>query len=86
MDASNSESRCDAYSNSHKFSNKLWEVTFQAMAHYQKLRYSFDFHSKENLDYLYQRINLLDEEARKGDAQSLADEFHEVIDELWGSE
>ena len=56
------------------------------MAHHQKLRYSFDFHSKENLDYLYQRINLLDEEARKGDAQSLADEFHEVIDELWGSE
>ena len=86
MDALHSESRCNAYNIIHKSSNKLWEATFPAMAHHQKLRYSFDFHSKENLDYLYQRINLLDEEARKGDAQSLVDEFHEVIDELWGSD
>ena len=55
------------------------------MSYHQKLRFSFDFRSRENLDYLYQRINLLDDEAREEDAQSLADEFYEVIDELWSS-
>jgi hypothetical protein len=56
-----------------------------AMTHHQKLRFSFDFHSKENLDFLYQRINLLVDEGREGDAQSLSDEFYEIIDELWNS-
>ena len=53
------------------------------MSHYQKLRFSFDIYSKEILDYLYQRINFLDEDGRDGDAQSLSDEFHEIVDKAW---
>ena len=64
---------------------KLLKFASPTMSHYQRLRFSFDFRSRENLDYLYQRINLLDDEAREEDAQSLADEFYEVIDELWSS-
>ena len=85
MDASNSDSRCNTYNIGHKSSNKLWEPTSPAMSYHQRLRFSFDFRSRENLDYLYQRINLLDDEAREEDAQSLTDEFYEVIDELWSS-
>ena len=66
-----------------KVPGKLLKFASLTMSHYQKLRFSFDIYSKEILDYLYQRINFLDEDGRDGDAQSLSDEFHEIVDKAW---
>jgi hypothetical protein len=66
-----------------KVPGKLFKSPSSTMPHYQKLRFSFDIYSKEILDYLYQRINYLDADRRDGDAQSLSDEFHEIVDKAW---
>ena len=50
---------------------------------FNELHFSFDYRTRENLDYIYQRIILLMDEGNKNDAQSVASEFEETINEHW---
>ena len=50
---------------------------------FRELHFSFDYNTRENLDYVYQRIILLLEDGNKYGAQSFAEEFDEPIDERW---
>ena len=50
---------------------------------YQNLHYSFNYQTKRNLDYVYRRINLLNDEDREADAYSASEEFFDAVDEDW---
>jgi len=46
-------------------------------------RYSFNYNTRENLNYIYERISLLESENRDHDACSMCEEFAEGLDELF---
>ena len=52
---------------------------------YHNLHYSFNYQTKRNLDYIYRRINLLNDEDREDDADSVSEEFLDAVDEDWNT-
>ncbi len=47
------------------------------------IHFSLEYNTKENLDYVYQRIIHLMDEGHSSAAHSVASEFEERIDERW---
>ena len=47
------------------------------------IHFSLEYNTKENLDYVYQRIIQLMDEGHSSAAHSVASEFEERIDERW---
>ena len=48
----------------------------------QPPQHSFNYNTRENLNYIYERISLLESENRDHDACTVCEEFAEVLDEL----